>query len=67
MGVWGNNKVKKPKQDLFKAMILVAHAVIAYGWKDGLKWTVERWNWYLYERIQSDILSIRMGKRREGQ
>lgn len=58
MGVLGNNKVKKPKQNLFKAMIIAAHAVIAYGWKDASKWTLERWNWYLYEWIQSDILSI---------
>ncbi|KAJ7335171.1 hypothetical protein JRQ81_013112, partial [Phrynocephalus forsythii] len=56
MGVLGNNRISKQNQDTFKSMLLAAHAVIAYGWKENSKWTLERWNDYLYEFIQSDIL-----------
>ncbi|KAJ7316063.1 hypothetical protein JRQ81_002225 [Phrynocephalus forsythii] len=56
MSVLGNKRISKQNQDTFKAMLLAVHAVIAYGWKENSKSTLERWNDYLYEYIQSDIL-----------
>uniref|UniRef100_A0A803TV24 ribonuclease H n=1 Tax=Anolis carolinensis TaxID=28377 RepID=A0A803TV24_ANOCA len=57
-GVLDHPSIKTECQELLKVTIRAAHAVIARGWRDKSKWTLNNWNDYLYDQVLLDITGI---------